>query len=394
MAKNKLAFIVPSIAKQLRKCGSSYRIVMMRPFSRISDVLLILLQEEKQRDFSHPTPISTVASAFYSNRNTYVRGGRGAYNHPNRGRGAFNNVGRGRDEQFNKLVTLLNTLNISRPSSARADTHTLMACKPSYFAIHKVFDRWILDSGVSDHITPHLHLFTSYKVVPLPRYITIPNSTQVHILHFGTVQLSPHLLLHNVLHIPSFQYHLLSIKKLCADMSVNVLFTSSSCILQGHSLNKHLVFSEASKGLYILDTQYLSDCYVLDSFSGSSILPYVNDSPVDVKNHCDVRTVHNMNKVTSISSCSTTGYVSFHSAQHLSYQDSLLWHSRVGHLPLDTIAKISTILSPALKSLSFICQIYPKAKQCRQSFPHNIPHTTAPFELIHIDTWGPYKHSG
>ena len=38
----------------------------------------------------------------------------------------------------------------------------------------------------------------------------------------------------------------------------------------------------------------------------------------------------------------------------------------------------------------FVCDICPKAKQHRLAFPTSSISTTAAFELIHIDTWGPY----
>lgn len=39
-----------------------------------------------------------------------------------------------------------------------------------------------------------------------------------------------------------------------------------------------------------------------------------------------------------------------------------------------------------------ICHIYPISRQPRVSIPKSSIHTTtAPFQLIHIDVWGPYK---
>ena len=41
---------------------------------------------------------------------------------------------------------------------------------------------------------------------------------------------------------------------------------------------------------------------------------------------------------------------------------------------------------------STICTICPAARQTRKSFPSSTIKTTKPFQLIHIDVWGPYKH--
>ena len=38
----------------------------------------------------------------------------------------------------------------------------------------------------------------------------------------------------------------------------------------------------------------------------------------------------------------------------------------------------------------FPCDICPKAKQHRLPFQLSTISTTSPFELVHVDTWGPY----
>ena len=90
---------------------------------------------------------------------------------------------------------------------------------------------WIIDSGTSDHITPHLHLLSSVQQPRTPGYITMPNGKQSQIAHIGSVQLTPTLLLTNVLHVPEFQFNLLSVGKLCSQLDGRVIFTTSDCIL-------------------------------------------------------------------------------------------------------------------------------------------------------------------
>ena len=46
----------------------------------------------------------------------------------------------------------------------------------------------------------------------------------------------------------------------------------------------------------------------------------------------------------------------------------------------------------SLKNHHHICHICPKAKQTRKPFSTSTIKTASPFELIHIDTWGPYKN--
>lgn len=38
------------------------------------------------------------------------------------------------------------------------------------------------------------------------------------------------------------------------------------------------------------------------------------------------------------------------------------------------------------------CLICAQSKQFRLLFPHIISKTKSPFDLIHVDVWGPYKH--
>jgi len=41
-------------------------------------------------------------------------------------------------------------------------------------------------------------------------------------------------------------------------------------------------------------------------------------------------------------------------------------------------------------SQSMPCHICPRAKQHRLPFPSSSISSTKPFDLIHVDTWGPY----
>ncbi|GAA0176288.1 transmembrane signal receptor [Lithospermum erythrorhizon] len=210
---------------------------------------------------------------------------------------------------------------------------------------------WILDSVATDHICPHLSMFTSYQSLSNLTYITIPNGTQISIKHIGTIFISPLLCLKNVLHISLFTYNLLSISKLTHDMQASVSFTHQLCLLHGLSQKAPLVLGKGSRGLYILDAH---------DFNKSSVVP-----------ECNATTVNK--------------------TKPLSISESLLWHVRLGHLPLDQLIHVTNMPSISSKHISYICQICPKAKHIRLVFHHSTSHVSAPFDLIHVDTWGPYK---
>lgn len=70
--------------------------------------------------------------------------------------------------------------------------------------------------------------------------------------------------------------------------------------------------------------------------------------------------------------------------------NDIFWHYRLGHVPFSKMKDIS-VLKPFLSTKqSFPCPVCPLARQTRLSFSDSSIHSTAPFQLIHIDTWGPY----
>lgn len=77
-------------------------------------------------------------------------------------------------------------------------------------------DVWIIDSGASDHTRPSLSLFKNKGILNRPYFITRPNGNGKRSLvrHLGSLQLSADICLENVLCVPDFQFHLISLIKL------------------------------------------------------------------------------------------------------------------------------------------------------------------------------------
>ncbi|XP_070025910.1 uncharacterized protein [Nicotiana sylvestris] len=65
--------------------------------------------------------------------------------------------------------------------------------------------------------------------------------------------------------------------------------------------------------------------------------------------------------------------------------------SRLGHVPISAMKHLHFF--HCASNYDFICDICPKAKQTRNPFPISNIKTKHVFDLIHIDTWGPYKSS-
>jgi len=112
---------------------------------------------------------------------------------------------------------------------------------------------WIIDSGATDHITPHLHLFQSFIPVSRPCFITLPNGKNVQVQNIGTVALNTNIMLQDVLHVPKFHFNLLSASKLAKHLSSNVVFTPTCCSLQDHLRNNQLVLGNETAGMYLVD---------------------------------------------------------------------------------------------------------------------------------------------
>ncbi|CAA7049128.1 unnamed protein product [Microthlaspi erraticum] len=68
---------------------------------------------------------------------------------------------------------------------------------------------WIIDSGATTHVCSDLTLFSTTVSVSGVT-VSLPNGVRVPIIHTSTVHISDALVLHNVLHVPSFAFNLIS----------------------------------------------------------------------------------------------------------------------------------------------------------------------------------------
>lgn len=182
------------------------------------------------------------------------------------------------------------------------------------------------------------------------------------VTHIGTVQINEDVVLHDVFYVPDFKFNLVSIPKICKDSNCTVVFTNNGCFLQSPSMNQ-LALGELRDGLYYLDNKDSQRVPVTSSIHNAALSSSVHNS---VHNY-----VHSVN--------------------------TKLWHLRLGHMPVHLLKHIKTLECSTLCSLDCICQICPQAKQTKNSFHSSQSKTTQAFELVHVDTWGPYRvqtHNG
>ncbi|GJX46110.1 retrovirus-related pol polyprotein from transposon TNT 1-94 [Tanacetum coccineum] len=69
------------------------------------------------------------------------------------------------------------------------------------------------------------------------------------------------------------------------------------------------------------------------------------------------------------------------------------WHHRVGHVSKTTLKHIPSISKCVSHTVNESCLTCPMAKFAKLPYSLSDSHAKEPFELIHIDIWGPYKVS-
>ena len=76
-----------------------------------------------------------------------------------------------------------------------------------------------------------------------------------------------------------------------------------------------------------------------------------------------------------------------------SVDTSSLWHCRLGHPSAKRLELLQSVVPTIIScnNKTFGCSIYPLAKQRRLSFLTSVSHSSACFDLIHVDIWGPYS---
>nr|XP_016476182.1 PREDICTED: uncharacterized protein LOC107797775 [Nicotiana tabacum] len=236
------------------------------------------------------------------------------------------------------------------------------------------------NSGATDHMTSNLFLLSEINPLPAPYLVVVPNGYRVKVHSVGSLPLSKTLSLPNVLHVPSFQYNLVSIHKLCKQIKGLVCFSESTCfLLRGPSLKRPLEIGSEADGLYILQLErFLSDGFI-------PLTPSVPLNKCVPSSNCNVsKNCENIFESKPVNSILNDNHT--------------LWHYRLGHLPYNKLKSISSKLSISVPSTQqFPCHICPLARQTRNSFPSSSTTTTCLFALIHVDVWGPYNtitHSG
>ncbi|XP_065859400.1 retrovirus-related Pol polyprotein from transposon RE1 isoform X1 [Euphorbia lathyris] len=229
-------------------------------------------------------------------------------------------------------------------SGGQANVHFANACGTANYTTSKPkpitlnVNSWILDTGASSHIVNSLAYFRSYKPVH-NCYINLPNNQKLRAEYIGDIHFSNEFVLCDVLYVSNFALNLISVTQLTASMQYNLVFSAHHCLIQDLKSRRQIGSASVVAGLY-----HLTD-------------------PEPVFNHVLHTTTH----------CNTDE----------------LWHFRLGHLPKDRILCLNKSFPDISVPSDFVYDICHFARHKRLPFPVSTSSSSASFELVHVDIWGP-----
>ncbi|CAL1397253.1 unnamed protein product [Linum trigynum] len=199
-------------------------------------------------------------------------------------------------------------------------------------------ETWILDTGASDHIVCSLNHLINHRPINAV-YITFPTGKQVQSTHVGTVHYIAGLILEEVLFVPQFIFNLVSVSKLTKNKPLCLTFFSDVCLIQDMQLRKMTGSAKLFHGLYLIDN------------------PPIDSQP----NHITTATTQSFD----------------------------LWHYRLGHVFHSKVPILQQLCTSIETYRSLPCDVCHFAKQKRLPFPISSTVSVKPFQLIHVDIWGP-----
>nr|XP_016436402.1 PREDICTED: uncharacterized protein LOC107762549 [Nicotiana tabacum] len=227
---------------------------------------------------------------------------------------------------------------------------------------------WIIDTGATDHMVSDLSLLTSFNTVdppyskkvtsfntvdppyskkvtsfntvdpPYSKKVFLPNGDVSYVKHVGTSAISNKSVIKNMLHIPQFKFNLMSVSKYLFSGRVKTI-------------------GREDKGLYILP-------------SWSSLTD---------------------NKHTAETSPAATQNNDMFTKRTPTNVDLKLWHNRLGQVSSSVLNKLFSIKQESCISVVKDCSVCPCARLTRLPFPSSTNKSTASFDLLHLDVWGPYN---
>ncbi|KAI3729444.1 hypothetical protein L6452_18102 [Arctium lappa] len=206
-------------------------------------------------------------------------------------------------------------------------------------------------STLSGHLTVTLYLLLKMRIdVMNPQRfvnsrsvsnfsITLPTNESVRVNLIGDVMINGNILLRDVLYVPQFHLNLVSVSALNSDRKYSVRFDYDHGLIQEKEINRTIGKADLCQGLYILNEE--EKVYVNQ----------VSAVPLDV------------------------------------------WHQRFGHPSNKKLLVIKSLLNVKENSQDSSCIVCPLSKHKRLPFVSLDNVCDKSFDLVHLDTWGPFHMS-
>lgn len=217
-------------------------------------------------------------------------------------------------------------------------------------------EEWIVDSGASHHIASKEHLLTAIdRCTSKKDQVNLPTGAKVNVSYVGNAPIFEKDIVKNVLFVPDFRFNLLSVSKITRVLSCFVSFYPDFCVFQDLHSGKVKGIGKENGGLYI--------------FRNKIALSKQTNSK---------KAAHQKSQTQTLVAAVTD-------------QDCKLWHRRLGHASAQAMKHLKLLHNNKEDELLNKCSICPLAKQTRLSFPTSSSRANLPFELVHMDLWGPYR---
>ncbi|KAL0427143.1 UNVERIFIED_CONTAM: Copia protein [Sesamum latifolium] len=141
-------------------------------------------------------------------------------------------------------------------------------------------DFWIVDIGATNHMCARLNTLTKIQTLSHQTLVYLPDGSSKPLL--GTVILHEQLTLSNVLYIPTFNFNLLSVQKLCSSSHISFSFFPSHCTIQDLRTNKIIGVGRLLGSLFIIDKSSFDlvfiQRYTVKTIRSDNITEFVNSS--------------------------------------------------------------------------------------------------------------------
>ena len=177
------------------------------------------------------------------------------------------------------------------------------------------------------------------------------------VTHVGSVQLSSHITLTNVLCVPSFSYSVSSVSSITKTQPLCLVFLSTYYFIQDLTNWSTIGVGQMSNGLYLLQQSSLSS-------ASTSLVDFLSKHKIG-------------------------SFTAFSLNNHHNNLYSL-WHSRLGHPSNVKLQSLSNVFPFLQNCCTKQCTICTLAKQKRLPFPFNNKMCDFPFDLVYMDVWGPF----